>query len=89
MERRSRSRLWWLALVARFVDADWLFDARQQCRDLARQMVRLDALAARFEAQERHDRADEVRWDRDEVLGERSRLMREIWTRHKIVTPAR
>ena len=64
------------------MSADWYLAARERCHTLAVDMVRLDRLAADFEAERSPAgdiKADRVRWDRDLVRHERSLLLRELW----------
>lgn len=68
-------------------DSDWYYLARERCRALAVEMVRMDAVADRFEYAGQQDRAGAVRWDRNLLREERSKLMREVWARRRIVVP--
>lgn len=64
---------------------DWYLAAVERCTDLAWQMVRLDQLAADYEAEEKYTRADSTRWEREAVAHERSQLLRELWQHRRVV----
>ena len=67
--------------------ADWYLAARERCDDLAREMVRLDRVAADFDANGEYTRAQRVSWVRQEVQDERSELLRELWQSRRIHVP--
>jgi len=69
------------------LSADWYLAARERCHALAVEIVRLDRLADSFEAAGQYTRADQVRFDRDLVREDRSRLMREVWRHRRISVP--
>jgi hypothetical protein len=52
-------------------------------------MVRLDHLADAFEAAGQYTRSDQVRFDRESVREDRSKLMREVWRRRRVLLPNR
>jgi len=71
------------------LSADWYLSARERCHALALELVRMDRLAESFELAGAYPKADQVRFDRDELRHERSRLLREIWRRRRITAPRR
>lgn len=66
-------------------DEQWYWLARDRCRSLAVQLVRMDALAEAFEAQADFLKADTVRFEREVVRHERSLLLREMWAVRGVV----
>jgi len=82
-----------LNLCERFVtstiSADWYLAARERCHALAVEMVRLDHLAAVFESEGQYVRADRVRFDRESVREDRSKLLREVWRKRRVSAPPR
>jgi hypothetical protein len=71
------------------LSADWYLAARERCHALAVEMVRLDHLADAFEAAGQYTRSDQVRFDRESVREDRSKLMREIWRHRRVLAPRR
>jgi hypothetical protein len=68
---------------------DWYLAARERCHALAVELVRLDHLAAMFESEGQYLRADRVRFDRESVREDRSKLMREVWRKRRVLVPRR
>jgi len=75
--------------VTSTLSADWYLAARERCHALAVELVRLDRLAAMFESEGQYVRADRVRFDRESVREDRSKLMREVWRRRRVLLPNR
>lgn len=71
------------------LSADWYLAARERCHALAVELVRLDHLAAMFESEGQYVRADRVRFDRENVREDRSKLLREVWRRRRVLAPNR
>jgi hypothetical protein len=54
-------------------------EIRQECRDLAREMVRLEEWAREAYDKHRFVRVGELHSQREDVQAHRSELMREVW----------
>jgi len=75
--------------VTSTLSADWYLAARERCHALAVEIVRLDHLADAFESAGQYTRADQVRFDRESVREDRSKLLREVWRKRRVSAPPR